>query len=397
MSGKSKSHTRYGIAAAIALTGVIAFSAAPAAADSPNTCNTITIGSLSATGSPNPGVGDQGVDVTSVNASNPQSMTGTLNTPSMGNHCSSSTTVNTVADGTNEGFEWAVQSTTDTSGNTVLVPTACVQGVQSFLPHPDGTYVDGTYMPDGNFGPTTGSQFTSSFDTAGFVGAFQTTAVVGFRSAHLADGSYGRSFSPCINVNFTTNPPPTGPCATTGTGVTMNLISVNGIGTPPVGSSGPWTYVFAICAYQDITLQSAQGGTSAWTTFDNQDPGAISGVAYDASGTLIPGTVPTSGSPTNAGTANCQQRKPTGGGNSIELCEWTNIMGKGNSWIGGVNVPNRGYALVTVTVNGTVKGSSGTLLNISGNWSALYYAGLNQSTGAIIKTNYTELALVQVP
>ena len=384
-----------GVVGAIAVFGMVFLGTGQAAAASPNTCNTLTIGAVSTTGAPNPGLGDQGVDSTSANAASPQAMTGTLNTPSSGNNCAVSTTLNTVTDGTNEGFDWALLSTTDTLGNPVLVPTACVAGTQDFLPTPEGTYVPPTYMT-GNSGVTTNSALTLNFDTAGFSAAYPLTSVVGFRAAHTADGTYGRSFSPCINVNFTTAPPNNGPCATTGpagVATTMNLITVNGNGQPPVGSSGPWTYVFAICAYQDITLQSAQGGTSAWTNFSS-----ISGVAHDATGAVIGGTVLATGSPSTGGTAYCSQRKATGGGNSIELCEWTNHTGKGNSWIGGVNVPTGGYALVTVTVNGTVPHNSpGTLLNISGNWSALYYLGLNQTTGAINKTNYTELALVEVP
>ena len=49
------------------------------------------------------------------------------------------------------------------------------------------------------------------------------------------------------------------------TGVHVSIVGPNGVGNPPPGYSGSWTFIVRVQACEDLTNVTAQGGANGWT------------------------------------------------------------------------------------------------------------------------------------
>lgn len=403
MSDRMRNRCRLsGACGVVAVVGMFVLGSGQASASPPvnndyNTCNEITVNGTTQPPAP---AGTDNVVVTSPNTATIIASLREQASPGNPGNC------NTTAIGTDfidptiptNGVQWNFDSVAN-------VPVTCSATLNNpgfvFVPNTNFTDVDGSSPPNSLPNPYTvdnSGNVTRHFITSNFV-----NSTIGFRSWQPLSSSsqttgtppnqtttnnrYPTSHSPCIDVQITgtvSNNPCNG--VSQSSGAVMVLTGASGSGVVSSDSSGPWSYTFAICAFQDITLQSAQGGTSAWTSFK-----LATAVTYNASNSLLNGPL------------TCSTRKQTGsnnklgGQNVVELCEWGTLTKNGKSYAGGTNIPNGGYALINVTVDGTVPNSAfGAMLNISGGWSALYYTGLNVITGTAIQTSHTTQAYVQV-
>jgi hypothetical protein len=332
-------------------------------------CNTLTIGSL--TGS-NVGPGNDPTTVTGdvpVTAPDPVAMAGTLtNTITSTTPPHPVTCGPTANTGANQAFEWA----TDVNG----AATTCALGTFS----PNGFFVPDTDFLEGtNVGSVTDSNgtLTRNFLTDNFGGQ-----IIGFRAAHSNDagandstGSLGHStssFSPCIDVNITAAAS-NSPCDTVANnGALIVLTQVGGPGNGTVGQSADWHYGFTIYACQAITLQSAQGGTSGWTTYDTGSATA---------------------SPTNCSWTASTNKTNKNGATTVLLCEW-GTLSKKSSYTSGISLTAGQTVNITLSETGAPPaGSSGTQLPLNGDWSALFCLGATTTacgtTSPVLKTLYT--------
>jgi hypothetical protein len=207
---------------------------------------------------------------------------------------------------------------------------------------------------------------------------FAVGSTYGFRAHHDAQSfgpnsdktNYDKSSSPCIDVHIVSGG--TTPCGTY-VGALPIVDQASGDGTPPPGTTGPWSFRITIWACnEDIVLQSAQGGSSGWTTFDSivttppaKPPGCVTVKQPGASSTVV------------------------------ENCIWAIQQGK--KLVGGLLLTAGNYATIQVTehANSPIPASapSGQTRCLNGPWSALY---TDASHSTSVKSPYTDRAAVVV-
>lgn len=202
-------------------------------------------------------------------------------------------------------------------------------------------------------GTTDGSgNFSTGFVTSVGMGG-QT---IGFRAQHPEQSTggstgynYKASASACLDLAIDPIPPNPG-CTP---GATIAVTRAGGDGTPPPGSSGPWTFRVTVTACGALTGVTAQGGANGWA--------GVTGYTPDTGSAAI--------------------RKSTKK-NTILL--WTiGDMTDGQS------------ANLDVTVSGTIPGNAPDcqLRYLSGPWSALYTLPMETTA---TKSDYSGRAAITV-
>lgn len=264
-----------------------------------------------------------GITPNPVVESNPATLTGTLTTQG-----SPSSTWN--------GADMAIQRAT----NNGLIPTDARNPLGIAIGDPVGCGFGGEAGQSGNSphitwvnvasGTTSGAgAFSTTFGTTGLGGK-----TIGFRADHdnqtIGGNHLRKSTSPCADLVIQSAPSGPGAC-TPGASIAATLAS--GDGTPPPGSSGPWTFRITVTACGPLTGVTAQGGANGWAPVTNAVP---------SSGTTV------------------DVRKATNK-NTIHL--WT---------IG--NMADGQTADLDVTVSGTIPATAPDcqLRYLSGPWSASY-------------------------
>jgi hypothetical protein len=179
-----------------------------------------------------------------------------------------------------------------------------------------------------------------------------STGLVGFQGQYIGQGSAKNS---TVQTDLTIQ---CGDCGTL-TNLTIGLEQTLGLGNPPPGydgcANGGWTYVLTVqnCTPFDLTGVKAQGGTAGW---------------LDASQTTA--TAP-------FGSISIKNN------NKNQVITWIGDLDSGES------------VDITVHVCGKIKASTacGTLMFLSGPWSATY---TDPDTGLPVKTDYTGRAQLTV-
>ena len=194
---------------------------------------------------------------------------------------------------------------------------------------PTGTWI--AITPAGSAPPTV----SDMFDTTGLAGS-----TMGFRGHYVPDGSgYAQSASPGVDLTITAA------CS----GATIAADNAGGSNTS-AGTSGTWSFEIKVHACENLTAVSAQGGTNGWTSLTSYTP--------------------------STGDVTEKDNKKS------QVLTWT---------IGSMSAEQD--ATLDVTVSGTIKPGtpSGTVLNLSGPWSAVY----TDSNGTF-KTDYTDEVTITV-
>lgn len=96
---------------------------------------------------------------------------------------------------------------------------------------------------------------------------------IGFMAAHppqnIGGNNLQKSESACMDLVINSTPPGPGGCTP---GATIAATLASGDGTPPPGSSGPWTFRITVTACGPLTGVTAQGGANGWAPFQSTVP-----------------------------------------------------------------------------------------------------------------------------
>jgi hypothetical protein len=232
-----------------------------------------------------------------------------------------------------------------------------------------------------------GANPVANFNTTG-LGA-DPANVIGFRADRPDDeGPSGsaikKSTSDCIDLRIGLNGTAS-PCDNYPNAQVVPVVTkVAGDGTPPPGSSGPWTITITIYVCMDkVLVQYAQGGSNGWTT--------VSSVVTSPNTTEYPNGI---GNPPS----DCENIKTQGNSSTqVILCLWGNKTGTGrqkNTFTGGVEKNTGDTLTVTFTESGTIPDTApnGQVRCLLGKWSVTSSAdGVN-----FVKSPYTDQASVTV-
>ncbi len=280
------------------------------------TCTTSTIQLVNATS------GNINADGT-IAEGTPATIKGTVTQASSGTGCAAGTAGTAVGEGT---LEIKARKTNDST--PVLV--ACQEtGIGAF------TQVATADLPNTTPPGTNAVQVTQdTTNLGGLTGGFKTVYT---KLSPL--GTYVSSDSVCVDLKIVDVVlPPQDICTNYPGIVALYVVGGAGKGSVVAGDKGPWSYTLEVlnCTGIDDLAVKVQGGTSGWTTFS---------------------AVATNPDETVNSTAKSSGKKGT-----TSIVTWNTIL------------DDQETKTITVTVDGTVPSgnAAGTMLNISGPWSAAY-------------------------